>query len=189
MRKVRQRYRYDGANSRTVKQTLDSGTTPEAIALYPYPGDFERRGLTRGATAYEASSTLETETQYVVAGARMVWKHGGAGAGYDRENRLAVPIGDLIQTTGAVFDVRSGELLEVSTYYPNGARETYLNDDSARAAPEVFRALRFPSRVLPRAASPAAAAAGDQRELGGDLRLPPSIQHPSHPDCVARVHS
>ncbi|GAB5547991.1 MAG: hypothetical protein SangKO_077510 [Sandaracinaceae bacterium] len=137
VRKVRQRYRYDGANSRTVKQTLESGSTPEAIALYPYPGDFERRGLTRGATAYEASSTLETETQYVVAGARMVWKHGGAGAGYDRENRLAVPIGDLIQTTGAVFDVRSGELLEVSTYYPNGARETYLNDDSARAAPEV----------------------------------------------------
>ncbi|HBQ13770.1 MAG TPA: hypothetical protein DEF51_22425, partial [Myxococcales bacterium] len=137
VRKVRQRYRYDGANSRTVKQTLESGTTPEAIALYPYPGDFERRGLTRGLTAYEASSTLETETQYVVAGARMVWKHGGAGAGYDRENRLAVPIGDLIQTTGAVFDVRSGELLEVSTYYPNGARETYLNDDSARAAPEV----------------------------------------------------
>ena len=137
VRKVRQRYRYDGANSRTVKQTLESGSTPEAIALYPYPGDFERRGLTRGLTAYEASSTLETETQYVVAGARMVWKHGGAGAGYDRENRLAVPIGDLIQTTGAVFDVRSGELLEVSTYYPNGARETYLNDDSARAAPEV----------------------------------------------------
>ncbi len=137
VRRVRQRYRYDGANSRTVKQTLESGSTPEAIALYPYPGDFERRGLTRGLTAYEASSTLETETQYVVAGARMVWKHGGAGAGYDRENRLAVPIGDLIQTTGAVFDVRSGELLEVSTYYPNGARETYLNDDSARAAPEV----------------------------------------------------
>ena len=137
VRKVRQRYRYDGANSRTVKQTLESGSTPEAIALYPYPGDFERRGLTRGLTAYEASTTLETETQYVVAGARMVWKHGGAGAGYDRENRLAVPIGDLIQTTGAVFDVRSGELLEVSTYYPNGARETYLNDDTARAAPEV----------------------------------------------------
>ena len=80
VRKVRQRYRYDGANSRTVKQTLDSSANPERIALYPYPGDFERRGLTRGADAYEADGTLETETQYVVAGARMVWKHGAVGA-------------------------------------------------------------------------------------------------------------
>ena len=28
-------------------------------------------------------------------------------------------------------------LLEASTYYPNGARETFLNDDAALTAPEV----------------------------------------------------
>jgi len=57
---ARQRYRYDGANQRTVKQTLDvtytTGTTnngltvdptTERIALYVYGGDYERRGMVR----------------------------------------------------------------------------------------------------------------------------------------------
>ena len=146
--KVRQRYRYDGSNQRTVKQTLDqdgcseppaAGMPCERIALYPYPGDFERRGLVRGLDAYEANAAVGTETQYVVAGARMVWKYksGGVGTSYDAENRLAVGVGDLIQTTSAVFDVRTGALLESSTYYPNGGRETFLNDDDALTAPEV----------------------------------------------------
>ena len=50
-------------------------------------------------------------------------------------------LGDLISSTAAVLDVRTGELLEASTYYPNGARETLLVDDpltegDTRTAPE-----------------------------------------------------
>jgi RHS repeat-associated protein len=140
-RKVRQRYRYDGANQRTVKQTLEDdplvGVPAERIALYVYPGDFERRGLVRGELGYEAEPALGTETQYVVAGARTVWKHAPSGTGYDRDSRFTVALTDLIQTTAAVLDVRSGELLEASTYYPNGARETYRVDASTATAPEV----------------------------------------------------
>ena len=44
---------------------------------------------------------------------------------------------DRIQTTAAVIDVRTGELLETSTYYPNGARETYRVDAATATAPEV----------------------------------------------------
>ena len=144
--KVRQRYRYDASNVRTVKQTLhdDSATCSpssapcERIALYAYPGDFERRGLVRGTLGYEADVGLETETQYVIAGARTVWKHSSVtSGGYDREHRFTVGLTDLIQTTAAVIDVRTGELLETSTYYPNGARETYRVDSATATAPEV----------------------------------------------------
>ncbi len=82
---VRQRYRYDASNQRTVKQTLDqeegvdppqAGMIPsERIALYIYPGDFERRGLTCDGVEYLANGDLGTETQYVIAGARTVWQH------------------------------------------------------------------------------------------------------------------
>lgn len=57
----------------TVKQTLDDdeGVDPplpgliprERIALYIYPGDFERRGLVRGFDEYQANAELGTETQ------------------------------------------------------------------------------------------------------------------------------
>ncbi len=140
---VRQRYRYDAANVRTVKQTLDqdgcggAGAPCERTALYVYPGDFERRGLVRGFDAYEADETLRTETQYVVAGARTVWRSTSPEPDYDRDHRLTVALTDLIQTTAAVLDVRTGELLEASTYYPNGARETYLVDGATATAPEV----------------------------------------------------
>src|SRR5690606_34668661 len=56
---------------------------------------------------------------------------------YDREARFTVGLADLIQTTAAVLDVRTGELLETSTYYPNGARETFLVDSETATAPEV----------------------------------------------------
>ena len=144
-RRVRQRYRYDGANSRVVEQTLDetgcgagSGAVScERVALYPYSGDFERRGLARGFRGYVPAAGVDPETQYVIAGARTVFRTGGdAGAGFDREQRLVVSVADLIQTTSAAFDVRTGRLLESSTYYPNGARETFLNDDDALVGAE-----------------------------------------------------
>ena len=109
--------------------------------MYVYPGDFERRGLVRGTGiddgSYVADSALGTETQYVIAGARTVWKHDPVGSDYHRENRFTVGLTDLIQTTAAVMDVRTGELLETSTYYPNGARETCLVDSATATAPEV----------------------------------------------------
>ena len=62
----------------------------------------------------------------------MVWKHRRAaiGAAYDREQRLTVPLGGPDRDDARPCSiVRTGELLEASTYYPNGARETFLNDD------------------------------------------------------------
>ena len=125
---VTQRYRYDSANQRTIKSAeAIGGPLPERIALYIYPGDFERRGLERNATTatYNASAVLQTETQYLVGGARVVWKHNTEGTALDREQRVTVALTDIIQTSSAVMDLESGELLEASTYYPNGARESY----------------------------------------------------------------
>lgn len=155
VRKVRQRYRYDAANVRTVKQTLDEqggapgpGVIPrERVALYVYPGDFERRGLVTGFEGYEANAALGTETQYIIAGARTVWKHNDSPSTYDREQRLTVGLTDLIQTTAGVIDVRSGALLEASTYYPNGARETYRVDDDVFVDPvtsDTYRTITAP---------------------------------------------
>jgi hypothetical protein len=81
---VRQRYRYDAGNVRTLKETVDEQTPDgsgyaeygvERVALYVMPGDFERRGLVadRLNDEYDASTVLGTETQYLVAGARVVW--------------------------------------------------------------------------------------------------------------------
>jgi RHS repeat-associated protein len=124
---ARQRYRYDGANQRTVKESFDTSLGDSRVALYVYPGDFERRGLTRGSLEYESATTgYETETQYLIAGARLVWDHTpiSSPGDLDRNRRLTIGVTDLVQATVATVDLLSGELLEVSTYYPNGARET-----------------------------------------------------------------
>ena len=117
---------------------MSGATDPERIALYVYPGDYERRGLVRGnfGDKYEASVSLDTETQYLVGGARVVWKHRTGAMALDPEQRVTVALTDLIQTSAAVLDLESGELLETSTYYPNGARETYRAQDIAGIAPE-----------------------------------------------------
>ena len=136
---VTQRYRYDSANQRTIKSAEairprgppggpggPPAMEPERIALYIYPGDYERRGLERHPSGtYDASTVLETETQYLVGGARVVWKHNSAGTALDRDQRVTVALTDILQTSSAVMDLESGELLEASTYYPNGARESY----------------------------------------------------------------
>ena len=136
---VTQRYRYDSANQRTIKSAEairprgppggpggPPAMEPERIALYIYPGDYERRGLERHPSGtYNASTVLETETQYLVGGARVVWKHNTPGTVLDRDQRVTVALTDILQTSSAVVDLESGELLEASTYYPNGARESY----------------------------------------------------------------
>lgn len=135
---VRQRYRYDAGNIRTLKETVDGQTADpsgnavggvERVALYVMPGDFERRGLVtnRITDTYDASLALGTETQYLVAGARVVWKPGavgGGGTGFDRDARVTLAMTNLLQSTAGVVDLVTGALLEVATYYPNGARET-----------------------------------------------------------------
>jgi len=136
---VRQRYRYDGANVRMIKETDDamSGSLlPARTALYVYPGDFERRGLLNDGLEYLATMPdgmggtydLGAETQYLIAGARLTWKEfgvpGASGTGFDKEARLTYAVPDLIQSTSAVIDLYSGQLVEEATYYPNGARET-----------------------------------------------------------------
>ena len=139
---ARMRYRYDGANQRTVKQSFAATdvNTPERHALYVYPGDFERRGLTVGfgngsgnvgPTYLATTGTADaTETQYLIADARIVWdgEPGITGPGIDRNRRATVNASDLLGTTAASLDLESGALLEVSTYYPNGARENLWAD-------------------------------------------------------------
>lgn len=124
---------YDGANQRTVKQSFSAPNTVHRYALYVYPGDFERRGLTQGALTYDAVTTAPaTETQYVVAGARVVWDSStdvAPGSDLDRNRRITMPITDLLGTSSAVVDLASLELLEASTYYPNGARENLWASD------------------------------------------------------------
>src|SRR5690606_23344955 len=136
---VRQRYRYDASNQRMVKQTLDSDPATndpmERVHLYVYPGRYERSGLVTsgdGATfgPYEGDEALGSETQYTVGGARMVWKNEtDTGSVFDKDRRITYAVKDVIQSTSAVVDLVSGELLELTTFYPNGARETHRTQD------------------------------------------------------------
>ena len=133
---ARMRYRYDGANQRTVKESFEATgiNTASRVALFIYPGDFERRGLVRNTTTYDAVTTGvdATETQYMVAGARIVWDPATSATSpnFDRNRRITYALTDLLQTSSAVVDLVSGELLELSTYYPNGARENLWASDS-----------------------------------------------------------
>ncbi|MCC7540626.1 MAG: DUF5615 family PIN-like protein, partial [Deltaproteobacteria bacterium] len=131
---VRQRYRYDAANQRVVKETLEPDAT-ERIALYPFPGGLERRGLERSVAedAY-VQGDVTVEDQFVVGGARFVRRFAAPDeGGLDPANRATIAITDLIGSTNAVIDLRSGALVETSTFYPNGATETYraLVEDEA----------------------------------------------------------
>jgi RHS repeat-associated protein len=140
---ARQRYRYDLNGNRMVKQTMDTSldvlgevepdASNERIALTIFDGAFERRGLVRdfSATAYQTSGLWASEAQYLVSGARAVIKRGGGPifGELDRELRVTVPISDALQSTSTVIDLLSGALVEASTYYPNGARESYRAPD------------------------------------------------------------
>lgn len=139
---ARQRYRYDSSNQRTVKATRDyaeADEPPERVALYVYPGDFERRGLRRGTgePAYVVGGLDRAETQYQVGGARIVWQAGTPSfSELDRDHRITFALTDLIQSTSAVVDLVSGELLESTTFYPNGARETHRTTERTSVALE-----------------------------------------------------
>ncbi len=136
---VRQRYRYDAGNVRTVKQTIsdveDSGMTlsdVERVALYVLPGDMERRGLVSTMSGYEVSPVVPTETQYLIGGARLVFKSAKTSrhAGFTRDYRVTYAVTDLLQSTTAVLDLWTGELLSVGNFYPNGGRENlWTNED------------------------------------------------------------
>lgn len=127
--KVRQRHRYDGGNRRTIRQTLSSDDPEEPeggrFGLDVLPGDFERRGLALDSDTYTAVEG-SSESQYIVAGARVVWTQGTlAPSEVDRDHRITFGFADIIGSTNAVVDLVSGELLETTTFYPNGARESY----------------------------------------------------------------
>ena len=81
---VRQRYRYDGANQRTVKQTLDEDECGATGSIRATDRAVRRtRATSSGGGScgrvrrVRGDDVLGTETQYVVGGARMVWKHAG----------------------------------------------------------------------------------------------------------------
>ncbi|MBK7774713.1 MAG: RHS repeat-associated core domain-containing protein [Sandaracinaceae bacterium] len=130
---VQQRYRYDAANVRMIKETIDHSAAPfAAVTLTPYPGSFERRGLTLNTldSTYDSSASLNSESQYNIGGARLVWGTDDPRTGeLTRSQRLTLPLSDLVQSTAAVVDLQSGDLIEHTTFYPNGARETHLSTD------------------------------------------------------------
>jgi RHS repeat-associated protein len=104
-----------------------------------YPGDFERRGLVRSTSGTTYTALPGAETQYVVGGARLVYRDAvrSPTTGIDRDQRLTIGLTDLIQSTSATLDLYTGELVETSNYYPNGARESYRGSTSGeRVAPE-----------------------------------------------------
>jgi RHS repeat-associated protein len=129
---ARQRYRYDSANQRTVKQSFDPTNNTQRSALYVYPGDFERRGLEPNAEGDEWTAHDDAETQYVVAGARVVWQTRTRLTGViDPDQRVTFSITNLIQSTSAVVDLMTGELVEAGGFYPNGAREEWRSAGDA----------------------------------------------------------
>jgi RHS repeat-associated protein len=131
--KVRQRYRYDAHNQRTLKQTLDTASGDARVALYVFDDDFERRGLRLGNTSYDAIAG-DTESEYLVGGARVVWKtKSPLAGGIEPDHRITIAVQDLIQSTSAVIDLVSGEPLEVTGFYPNGAREHYWASSDPQA--------------------------------------------------------
>ncbi len=139
---VRQRYRYDAGNARLIKQTVgeEPGDPVDRVHLYVYPGDYDRSGLEHNEIlgTYDASTTLGTETQYLVGGARIVWKQADDPGTYpfSRDVRITYGLTDLIQSTGAVIDLHSGKLLESTTYYPNGGVETHRTQSDTSVQPE-----------------------------------------------------
>lgn len=166
---VRQRYRYDASNQRLVKQTLDAspglGEPSERVHLYVYPGRFERSGVITdgegtGLTGFVGSAILGSETHYTVGGARAVRKTSDSlGPLFAPERRLTYAVKDVIQSTSAVVDLISGELLELTTFYPNGARETHrtqgdasvqleLNGFTGKEADEEVGVVYFGERYL-----------------------------------------
>ncbi len=69
----------------------------------------------------------DSETQYLIAGARVVWKNRARqSALLDPEQRITFAVTNLIQSTSAVIELTTGELVEVGGFYPNGAREQQL---------------------------------------------------------------
>ncbi|MBO6940098.1 MAG: hypothetical protein JJ863_34320 [Deltaproteobacteria bacterium] len=113
-----------------MSSTGDGTDGVDRAALYVYPGDFERRGLQIGGTSGDewVEGSIPVETQYPIAGSRLTWKEGATpgsnGTGFENEARLTYAVTNLIQSTSAVIDLFSGQLIERGTYYPNGARET-----------------------------------------------------------------
>jgi RHS repeat-associated protein len=124
---ARQRYRYDSGNRRTVKQSFDVESGGHRAALFVLAGDFERRGLEVGPDGDEWLATSEAESQYMIGGARVVWKSRVDHTKLlDSDHRITFAIDNLIQSTSAVIELLSGELVEAGGFYPNGAREEWV---------------------------------------------------------------
>ncbi|MCU0682762.1 MAG: hypothetical protein MUF34_11025, partial [Polyangiaceae bacterium] len=130
---ARLRYRYDADGQRLIKE-VSADEAGRRFALEIVPGDFERRGLRLTPEGiYAADPALGTETQYLAAGARVVWKDGEPPPPplLDPSHRITVALGDLLGTTSAVIDLTSGELIESGAYLPTGVRETWRTSDEA----------------------------------------------------------
>lgn len=137
---ARVRYLYDSGNQRTVKEVLPAGTgeasiLPSRFTLTVFPGDFEIRGAIRGEGNTYTTSTGEdayaivTEYQANIGPSRITRKGSAPW-------RITTPLTDLLQTSVASLDLQTGELLEASAYYPNGARESLTTNDAVSHSTE-----------------------------------------------------
>ena len=143
---ARMRYRYDSANQRTVKEVhsplmpgpgMTGGPLPDRVALYVFPGDFERRRLETSIQGDEYQLLPgPAETQYLISHTRLVWKPGTTAGQLDQDHRITFASHDFVGSTKAVADLVSGELLESTSYYPHGARESFLTSTKTSIAPE-----------------------------------------------------
>jgi len=112
-------------------RALDS---TELAALHRYQGARYRiamQGTNAGPSGGLIDEERETETHFMVAGARVVWKSatGVTPGAVDPKHRVTFAVSNLIQSTSAVVDLMSGELVEAGGFYPNGAREEWLGAD------------------------------------------------------------
>lgn len=81
----------------------------------------------------------------MIAGARVVWKNRSDRSELiDPDHRITFALTNLIQSTSAVVDLLTGELVEAGGFCPNGARETQLGaDDEVGGAQNPLEPLGF----------------------------------------------
>jgi RHS repeat-associated protein len=117
----------------------------ELSQLHRYLSD--RYGIPiEGAAPIDAVEQYnDTETQYLIAGARVVWKNRARQSTLlDPEQRITFAVTNLIQSTSAVIELTTGELVEVGGFYPNGAREEQLGaSDEVGGAALPFEPVGF----------------------------------------------
>jgi len=117
------------ADALFYSEALDDVELPQ---LHRYLSDRYDIALDGAVPLPTVADYNDTETQYLISGARVVWKNRTRQSNLlDPEQRITFALTNLIQSTSAVIDLTTGELVEAGGFYPNGAREEQLGADDA----------------------------------------------------------